>query len=91
MVYKVVYADSAKKELLRLGASISKRIVDKVETYLVRDPASIGKPLVGQFKGYWSYRFNNYRVLYRIRKEEVLIMVLRVGHRRNVYLDPILN
>ena len=91
MAYKVLYADSAKKELAKLGADTSKRIVDKIEVHLVKDPSSIGKPLTGHFKGYWSYRFNNYRVLFRIKNDEVIIIVLRVGHRKDVYLKPFLN
>lgn len=91
MAYKAVYADSAKKELQKLGLPVSKKIVERIENFLVKDPQSIGKPLTGQFKGYWSYRFNNYRVLYRIKNEEVLIIVLRVGHRKDVYAKPVLN
>ncbi len=85
MVYNVEYAEGIEKDLSKLDKSLRKRIIDKIENYLARDPQKLGKPLTGAFKGFWRYRFDDYRIIYRIKHKEILIAVLRVGHRKNVY------
>ncbi|NDC39561.1 MAG: type II toxin-antitoxin system mRNA interferase toxin, RelE/StbE family [Proteobacteria bacterium] len=51
---------------------------------LSQDPYG-GKPLLGKLRGYWSYRVSNFRIIYVIREREVLVEVLRVQHRKEVY------
>ena len=90
-MYKVIYADSVEDDLTRLDGRLRKKIIDRVEKYLARDPQGLGKPLRGIFKGYWRYRFEDYRVIYRVAPHEILMIVLRVGNRKNVYAKPINN
>ncbi len=89
MVYSVLYADGVERELARLEKPLRKKVLDKIEGYLARDPQGLGKPLTGVFKGFWRYRFDDYRVIYRISHKEILITVFRIGHRKNVYSRPI--
>jgi mRNA interferase RelE/StbE len=84
-VYKVVYLDSVEKDLEKLDRPTCKRILDKVETYLAKDPKGLGKALTGEFQGLWRYRVGDFRVIYKIAEKEILIIVARVGHRKNVY------
>jgi len=84
-VYKVVYLDRVEDDLKRLDKSIIKKILNRIETYLAADPKKIGKPLKGDFAGYWRYRWGDYRVIYKISEREILILVLRISHRKNVY------
>ena len=51
---------------------------------LSQDP-HIGKLLKGDLKGYWSYRVGVYRILYIVRKTEIIVEVLRIQHRKEVY------
>ncbi|MBI2346666.1 MAG: type II toxin-antitoxin system RelE/ParE family toxin [Deltaproteobacteria bacterium] len=51
---------------------------------LQQDPHT-GKPLRGDLKGYWSYRVGVYRMIYSIRYQEVLVDILRIQHRKEVY------
>ncbi len=51
---------------------------------LQRDPYQ-GKPLKGELKGRYSYRIGSYRVIYVIRRQELLVLVIDVGHRRDIY------
>lgn len=85
MVYKVVYLDQVEKDLKRLDRPIARKIIERVEKYLARDPQNLGKALTGDFLGYWRYRWGDYRVIYKISKQEVLIVVLRIAHRKDVY------
>lgn len=51
---------------------------------LSQDP-TIGKTLKGDLKGYWSYRVGVYRIIYIVRQTEIVIEVLRIQHRKEVY------
>ncbi len=85
MTYGVRWTDGAIDDLKELGPEIADRIVSKVGTYLVQDPEHLGKPLRSDKKGFFSYRFGDYRVIYSIDRGQVIITVARVGHRRDVY------
>jgi mRNA interferase RelE/StbE len=84
-VYKVAYLDSIEEDLKKLDKSVVKKIFSRIETYLAQDPKGLGKPLKGDFQGYWRYRWGDYRVIYRIAEQEILIIVLRISHRKGVY------
>lgn len=86
MVYKVVYLDKVEEDLKRLDKSTAKKILSRIEVYLATDPRGLGKPLKGEFLGYWRYRWGDYRVIYKISEQEILIIVLRISHRKDVYL-----
>ena len=85
MAYKVVYLDQVEQDLKKLDKSIIKKILARIETYLAADPKELGKPLRGEFQGYWRYRWGDYRVIYKISEREILIIVLRISHRKDVY------
>jgi mRNA interferase RelE/StbE len=84
-VYKVNYLDSVEKDLKKLGKPTAKKILSRIENYLVRDPKGLGKALKGEFQGYWIYRWGDYRVIYKIAESEILIIVLRISHRKGSY------
>ena len=85
MVYKVVYLDSVEEDLKKLDKTIARKILNRIETYLACDPKELGKPLKGEFQGYWRYRWGDYRVIYKISEREILITVLRISNRKDVY------
>jgi mRNA interferase RelE/StbE len=84
-VYKVAYLDSVEEDLKKLDKSTVKKILNRIETYLVQEPKGLGKPLKGEFQGYWRYRWGDYRVIYKISEQEILIIILRISHRKDVY------
>lgn len=49
------------------------------------DNPHVGKPLRGELKGYWSYRVGMYRIIYIIRRQEIIVEILRIQHRKEVY------
>lgn len=82
----VVYSEKARKQLAKFDNSIKKRILDYMdEVAKLKDPRERGKILVGNLLGFWRYRVGDYRVLCRIRDTELVISVVEVGHRREVY------
>lgn len=88
MAWKIEFAPEAVRELNKLDGQVSRRILkflrDRVAT--VDNPRSIGSALQGAKLGeFWKYRVGDYRMICRIDDEKVLILVLRVGHRKDVY------
>ena len=84
-MYKVVYLDAVEEDLKKLDKSTVKKILARIDTYLAQDPKELGRPLKGDFKGYWRYRWGDYRVIYKISEREILILVLRISNRKDVY------
>jgi len=84
-VYKVVYLNSVEEDLKKLDKATARKILNRIETYLACDPKELGKPLKGEFQGYWRYRWGNYRVIYKISEREILILILRISNRKDVY------
>ena len=90
---KVVFSDKAKKFFLKLDTPIQKQIqkfILKLEG--MSDPRARGKMLVGNLLGFWRYRVGDYRLLHhclcllcRIVDKELVITVVEVGHRKEVY------
>ena len=77
---------SAEKALAKLGTVAGRRIVKGLrEIARLDDPKVRGKPLTGNWAGHWRYRLGDYRVIARIEERRVVIVVVAVGHRREVY------
>ena len=84
-MYKVFYLDTVEQDLEKLGKTTAKKILLRIEKYLAIDPKNLGKSLKGDFQGYWRYRWGSYRVIYKISDKEILIVILKVSHRKDVY------
>lgn len=52
---------------------------------LLEDPRSVGRPLLGELTGFWRYRVGDYRVICDVRDEALIVLVVDVGHRREIY------
>ena len=87
MVWRIEIAPAAKKELDKLDRRTAQRILTFLQkrVTLLKDPRSIGDALKGpKFGEYWRYRVGDYRIV-RIEDDVLLILALRVGHRKHVY------
>lgn len=86
-MYQVVFTESAKKQLEKLDKPTAALVVGWITKNLVgcEDPRRIGKPLKGSLSGAWRYRIGDYRIITNISESEVLITVVRVGHRKDIY------
>ena len=83
---KVILTDTFKKQLKKLDAAISKRVLDYLEQVeLLDNPRSRGKALTSNLAGLWRYRVSDYRILCRIRDDELIITVSEIAHRSTVY------
>jgi len=87
MKYRVVFSETAKKQLKKLDKHVSALILGWIEKNLegCENPRQHGKSLIGDKSGQWRYRIGDYRAICEIIDEEIKILVLEVGHRKKVY------
>ena len=86
-MYKVEYAPLAIKQLKKMDKHISALIIGWIEKNLVgcENPRQYGKGLVANRSGEWRYRIGDYRILADIQDDKLIILIITVGHRREVY------
>lgn len=87
MAWTIEFHPDAAKELKKLGRSEAARIIRTLEDRIapLDDPRALGAPLKGEHEGYWRWRIGDYRVIARIEDERVVVLVVRITHRREVY------
>ena len=87
MKYQVVFTEKAKKQLKKLDKHISSLILGWLEknTQNCENPRIHGKGLVENKSGQWRYRVGDYRIICEIQDNEVIILVLEIGHRKEIY------
>ena len=81
-MYKIEFTDKAKKQFIKLSKNVQERIGSVLERIKIR-PESFVEKLVGM-EGY-KLRVGDYRLFLDIFNKELIILVLKVGHRRNFY------
>ena len=85
-MYSLNFLNSAKKEFKKLDSVAQKSIKEKL-ILLVENPEILKnniKALKGEYKGKFRLRINQYRVVFQVKDEELIIIVVRVGHRKEV-------
>jgi mRNA interferase RelE/StbE len=88
LAWAIEYDASARKDLAGLDRQIARRIVTFMGERVAKldNPRSIGEALAGPELGrYWRYRVGDYRIVCDIQDKKVVVLVLRVAHRREVY------
>ena len=87
MSYKVLSTEQSKKELNKLDKSTMRLILAWIRKNLegCSDPRQHGKGLTANRSGQWRYRVGDYRLIAEIEDEKITIIILTVGHRRDVY------
>lgn len=87
MNYHVDVTVQAQKDLKKLDTHTRERILLWLEKNLegCENPRIIGKALTGNYAGYWRYRIGDYRVIAKIIDMKVIISVVYVGHRSDIY------
>ena len=87
MSWTYKFDERALKELRKLGRQTQIEILDYLDTRIagVEDPRRFGKPLRGELAGLWRYRIRDCRIICHLRDQEFMVLVLRVGHRRDIY------
>lgn len=88
MTWTIEFAPEAVRELDKLDRQTARRILKLLRDRVAKleDPRSIGSALKGSKLGeFWKYRVGDHRIICRIEDDRLVILVLRIGHRREVY------
>jgi mRNA interferase RelE/StbE len=87
MAWKIEFEPAAQKELDKLDRPIRGRILKFLYERVgsLDDPRKIGARLQGTLSEFWKYRVGDYRLICSLENERLVVLVLRIGHRREVY------
>ena len=88
MSYTIRFTPKAAKQVRKLDSAAAKRIRDFLEQKLSQldNPRRLGKKLVNE--EFWRYRVGDYRILTNIDDDQILILIVEVAHRREIYNKP---
>lgn len=86
MAWMIDVSEKAVRALRKMDKQAARRIRDELEEIAkLEDPRSRGKALVGNLAGLWRYRVGDYRIICDIEDGRLVILVVDVAHRREVY------
>lgn len=87
MSWDYSFTERALKQLQKLDRAAQQRILSWLDERIVGcdNPRQWGKELKGEFFGLWRYRVGDYRVVCHLQDQKLLVLVLRVGHRKDIY------
>lgn len=87
MAWRVEISRTARRQIAKLDrlaqAQIARYLRERVQPS--ENPRQFGKPLRGEKKGLWRYRVGDYRIICDIQDETNTVLVLALGHRREIY------
>jgi mRNA interferase RelE/StbE len=86
-MWKIKYLKSLKKSFNNLDSQTKEKIIDFLENKIanMENPRQFGKALKGNFSELWRYRLGNYRIVCEIQDNALVILVVRLGHRKVIY------
>mgnify|MGYP005635032611 CR=1 FL=1 len=82
-MHTLIFKKVAEKFLKKLDKENQNRILKKLKQ--LKNNPELGKPLIGNLSGLWALRIGKYRILYQIFKDKLIIVILDIGHRKNIY------
>ena len=86
-MWTVEFDDAAAKELRKLDHQAQQEILRYLRERIAteKDPRRFGKPLARELAGLWRYRIRDFRVICNIEDNKLIVLVVRVAHRKDVY------
>ena len=87
MAWRVEFSRAADKAFGKLDRQVQRRIAQFIDTRLAtsEDPRRLGEAYKGPLVGYWKFRIGDYRLICDVRDREILILVVAIGDRKEVY------
>lgn len=87
LTWKIEWDERARKELRKLDSSVQKEILSylRLRVMASNNPRVFGQSLSGNKAGLWRYRVGNYRVICKIEDDILVVFVIGVGHRKEIY------
>ena len=87
MSWAYSFASTAERAFKQLDRQARSGIIRYLEERIATsdDPTRFGKPLRGELHGYWRYRVGDYRIVCSVDRGQLLVLVVKVGHRSSIY------
>lgn len=85
MAWKIEFIPKLEKQLKKIPISELKKIFDFLKKEVSANPRAYGKPLKGNLREYWRYRIGIHRIIVKIDDEQMTVLVVRIGHRIEIY------
>ena len=86
--WKVEYDTRAVKDLKSIPPKDAHRVIKKIDEFLRINPYA-GEKLEGRLRDCYRYRIGDYRVIYKIENDRIIILILRIGSRKDIYKLPL--
>ena len=88
MKYKVIIRQKAERQLNKLDDSMKLKIMQYIKQNLnnTDNPKKFGKALRYNLKGFWRYRVENYRIIVKIEKYELVILIVQIDKKDKIYI-----
>jgi mRNA interferase RelE/StbE len=84
MIYRIIISPTALKYLKSLPQNVKQRINDKILA-LAKNPRPAGAKALQGMKGLLRVRIGDYRVIYKVEHDRLLILIVKIGHRSDIY------
>ena len=87
MVWQIEFDSEAENDLKKIDRGMQRRILRYLRERIAteKDPRRFGAPLRRELSGLWKYRLGDYRIICRIEEKRIVVYVIRIGHRKDVY------
>lgn len=87
MAWTIEYTDTARRQLRKLDKAAARRILDYMDKRVapLEDVRSAGKALQGPLGSLWRYRVGEYRIMCELHDQQLRVLVVRVGDRKDIY------
>ncbi|OGQ36134.1 MAG: addiction module toxin RelE [Deltaproteobacteria bacterium RIFCSPHIGHO2_12_FULL_43_9] len=84
MIYKIDFTRAARKQFLGFPEQVQIRLEEKIDK-LAKDPRPNGVEKLSGLENIYRIRIGKYRVIYNIQDEVLIVLVVKIGHRKEVY------
>ncbi|HUU05256.1 MAG TPA: type II toxin-antitoxin system RelE/ParE family toxin [Patescibacteria group bacterium] len=87
MAWQIEFDSEAENDLKKIDREMQRRILRYLRERIAtgKDPRRFGAPLRRELSGLWKYRLGDYRIICRIEDKKVVVYVISVGHRKDIY------
>ena len=89
MSYRLMYTDKSIRQLKKMDHHTRRLITSSLRKLeQLEEPRSKGKALSSSLKGFWRYRIGDYRVICEINDIQIIVIIVDIGHRKDIYNKP---
>ena len=83
--YRIEFGERARNNIKKFPKNIQERIIKAIDQRLALSPEEVGKPLTKEWKNHRRLRVGDYRVIYRIIQDKILVLIVEIDARRDIY------